>query len=132
MSAQGNGLIWFAGDNVKAAVWNERSALDGDAAAAGRDRGDRCGTSDALGVGRPLDPTMPDHPVCRPLLSLPEDLLSETRFRKLLQVKPAADQLHGACRLPAAVRRCCSSTRSAAAMSSCSRPPRIRPGTTWR
>ena len=47
-------------------------------------------TSDALGVGRPLDPTVPDHPVCRPLRSLPEDLLSETRLRKILQVKPAA------------------------------------------
>jgi hypothetical protein len=33
---------------------------------------------------------MPDHPVCRPLRSLPEDLLSETRIRKVLQVKPAA------------------------------------------
>jgi len=33
---------------------------------------------------------MPDHSVCRPLLSLREDLLSETRFRKLLQVKPSA------------------------------------------
>jgi hypothetical protein len=47
-------------------------------------------TSDALGVGKPLDPAMPDHSICRPLLSLPEDLLSETRFRKVLQVKPAA------------------------------------------
>ena len=85
----GHGLVWFAGDNVDAAAWNERSALDGvpllpaviEQAAS---------TSDALGVGRPLDPSMPDHSVCRPLLSLPADLLSETRFRKVLQVKPAA------------------------------------------
>ena len=41
-------------------------------------------------MGRPLDPSMPNHPVTRPLLSLPEDLLSETRFRKVLQVKPSA------------------------------------------
>jgi len=47
-------------------------------------------TSDATGVGSPLDPTMPDHSVCRPLFSLPEDLLSETRFRKLMQVRPSA------------------------------------------
>ena len=47
-------------------------------------------TGNALGVGRPLDPSMPDHPVSRPLRSLPEDLLSETRFRKVLQVKPSA------------------------------------------
>ena len=85
----GNGLIWFAGDNTDAKAWNERSALDGipllPAVIA-----EAVNTSDATGVGRPLDPTMPDHSVCRPLLSLPEDLLSETRFRKLLQVKPSA------------------------------------------
>ena len=84
----GNGLIWFAGDNTDAKAWNERSALDGipllPAVIA-----EAVNTSDAKGVGRPLDPTMPDHSVCRPLLSLPEDLLSETRFRKLLQVKPS-------------------------------------------
>jgi len=85
----GNGLIWFAGDNTDAKAWNERSALDGipllPAVIA-----EAVNTSDATGVGRPLDPTMPDHSVCRPLLSLREDLLSETRFRKLLQVKPSA------------------------------------------
>jgi hypothetical protein len=92
----GNGLIWFAGDNTDAKAWNERSALNGipllPAVIA-----EAVNTSDATGVGRPLDPTMPDHSVCRPLdhsvcrplLSLPEDLLSETRFRKLLQVKPS-------------------------------------------
>jgi len=84
----GNGLIWFAGDNTDAKAWNERSALGGipllPAVIA-----EAVNTSDATGVGRPLDPTMPDHSVCRPLLSLPEDLLSETRFRKLLQVKPS-------------------------------------------
>jgi len=85
----GNGLIWFAGDNTDAKAWNERSALNGipllPAVIA-----EAVNTSDATGVGRPLDPTMPDHSVCRPLLSLPDDLLSETRFRKLLQVKPSA------------------------------------------
>ena len=84
----GNGLIWFAGDNTDAKAWNERSALNGipllPAVIV-----EAVNTSDATGVGRPLDPTMPDHSVCRPLLSLPEDLLSETRFRKLLQVKPS-------------------------------------------
>ena len=85
----GNGLIWFAGENTDAKAWNERSASSGvpllPAVIA-----EAVSTSDAAGVGRPLDPTMPDHSVCRPLLSLPEDLLSETRFRTLLQVKPAA------------------------------------------
>lgn len=85
----GNGLIWFAGDNVKADVWNKRSTLDGiPLLPAVIEQTIR--TSDAMGVGRPLDPAITDHPVSRPLLSLPKDLLSETRFRKLLRVKPAA------------------------------------------
>lgn len=85
----GNGLIWFAGDHVDAAAWNKRSALDGVSLLPAVIE-QTVSTSDALGVGRPLDPTFPDHPVCRPLRSLPEDLLSETRVRKMLQVKPAA------------------------------------------
>ena len=84
----GNGLIWFAGDHVDAASWNKRSALDGLSLLPALIE-QTINTSDALGVGRPLDPTVPDHPVCRPLRSLPEDLLSETRLRKVLQVKPA-------------------------------------------
>jgi len=89
---QGNGLIWFAGDNVKAASWNERSRREGiPLLPAVIERAIR--TSDAMGVGRPLDPTIPNHSVCRPLLSLPEDLLSETRFLRLLQVTPSASSL---------------------------------------
>ena len=85
----GNGLIWFAGDHVDAATWNKHSALEGLSLLPAVIE-QTVSTSDALGVGRPLDPTVPDHPVCRPLRSLPEDLLSETRLRKVLQVKPAA------------------------------------------
>ena len=85
----GHGLIWFAGDKVDAATWNKRSALDGLPLLPAVIE-ETVSTSDALGVGRPLDPTVPDHPVCRPLRSLPEDLLSETRLRKILQVKPGA------------------------------------------
>ncbi|MDP6546068.1 MAG: BatA domain-containing protein [Phycisphaerae bacterium] len=85
----GNGLIWFAGDNMKPAVWNQRSALKGTPLLPAVIE-QTVKTSDAMGVGGALDPIMPDHPVCRPLLSLPEDLLSEARFLKLLQVKPSA------------------------------------------
>lgn len=85
----GNGLIWFAGDRVKADVWNKRSAL-GDAPLLPAMIGQPIKTSDALGIGRPLDPSLTEHPVARPLLSLPEDLLGETRFRHLVQVVPAA------------------------------------------
>ncbi|MCP4742523.1 MAG: hypothetical protein GY871_09920, partial [Actinomycetales bacterium] len=67
----GNGLIWFAGDKVDAAAWNERSARDGIPLLPAAIE-QPVSTSDALGVGRPLDPTMPDHSVCRPLRSLPE------------------------------------------------------------
>lgn len=86
---QGNGLIWFGGDHVKASVWNQRSALEGTPLLPAWLE-EAVSTSDAMGIGRPLDPTMTNHAVCRPLLSLPEDLLSETRFRKLLRVKPSA------------------------------------------
>ena len=84
---QGNGLIWFAGDNVKPSVWNKRSAI-GDSPLLPAVIESTLDTSDKLGAGRPLDPVLGDHPVCRPLKSLPEDLLSETRFTKLLKVKP--------------------------------------------
>ena len=88
----GNGLIWFAGDNVKAAVWNERSKLSGTPLLpAVIEQSVR--TSDEMGVGGALDPALPDHSVSRPLLSLPEDLLSEARFLKVLQVKPSATSI---------------------------------------
>jgi hypothetical protein len=85
----GNGLIWFGGDYVKASVWNERSALEGTPLLPAVIE-EQIRTGDAMGIGRPLDPSMTDHPVCRPLLSLPEDLLSETRFLTLLRVKPTS------------------------------------------
>jgi uncharacterized membrane protein len=88
----GNGLIWFAGDNVKAAVWNERAKLKGTPLLPAEIE-QPVSTSDALGVGGALDPSLPDHSVSRPLLSLPEDLLSEARFLKVLQIKPAATSL---------------------------------------
>ncbi|MBT3297011.1 MAG: VWA domain-containing protein [Verrucomicrobia bacterium] len=85
----GNGLIWFAGDYVKADAWNQRSALEGSPLLPGTIE-EPISTIDAMGIGRSLDPSLTDHPVCRPLLSLAEDLLSETRFRTMLRVKPSA------------------------------------------
>lgn len=85
----GHGLIWFGGENVKADVWNQRSTLEGTRLLpAVIERTMR--TSDAMGVGRPLDPALTDHPVSRALLSLQKDLLNETTFRTLLRVKPVA------------------------------------------
>lgn len=80
---RGNGLVWFAGDEVRPSAWNERGlpllpATLGGPVDVGADGG----------AGRPLDPGMPEHPVCRPLRSLPEDLLSETLFLRLLKAEP--------------------------------------------
>ncbi|NNM28184.1 MAG: VWA domain-containing protein [Akkermansiaceae bacterium] len=84
---QGNGLVWFAGQNVKAAVWNERTASGANPLLPAK-LGPLVDTSTKLGAGRPLDPAMPDHSVCLPLRSLPEDLFSETRFLTRLDVEP--------------------------------------------
>lgn len=86
---KGNGLVWFAGDNVKAGAWNERAA-GGQGAILPARIGPVVDTSDALGAGKPLDPEMPDHNVCLPLRSLPEDLFNETRFHRQIEVEPGA------------------------------------------
>jgi hypothetical protein len=80
---RGNGLVWFAGDEVKQSTWNERAS-----SLLPAKLGRPVDVGDALGAGRPLDPGVPDHPVCRPLASLPEDLLSETRFLRVLEAEP--------------------------------------------
>jgi hypothetical protein len=84
---QGNGLVWFAGQNVKATVWNERTASGPNPLLPAK-LGPPVDTSTKLGAGRPLDPAMPDHSVCLPLRSLPDDLFSETRFLMRLEVEP--------------------------------------------
>ena len=76
---QGNGLVWFAGKNVKANIWNERSASNSQPLLPAK-LGLPADVSTGNGAGRPLAPSMPDHPLCLPLRSLPEDLFSETRF----------------------------------------------------
>ena len=83
---QGNGLVWFAGENVKAAQWNKLAENN---ALLPAKLGQIIDARDNLGVGKPLAPNMADHTVVRPLQSLPEDLLSETRFLRRMQVEPA-------------------------------------------
>ncbi|MEJ6700760.1 MAG: BatA domain-containing protein [Akkermansiaceae bacterium] len=84
---KGNGLIWFAGKNVKLPIWNKQSAkcqpplLPAEMVQADD-------VSNDQGAGIALDTVLPDHAVCRPLKSLPEDLLSETRFNTILNIKP--------------------------------------------
>jgi hypothetical protein len=86
---KGNGLVWFAGDSVKAGAWNERAA-SGENALLPAKIGPVVNIGDALGAGKPLDQEMPDHNVCLPLLSLPEDLFNETRFLRQVEVEPSA------------------------------------------
>jgi hypothetical protein len=83
----GNGLIWFAGDQVKPSAWNERAATAETPLLPAVLRGPMK-TSDTLGAGQPLDADLSDHPVCLPLKSLPDDLLAETRMMRLLEVEP--------------------------------------------
>jgi len=83
----GNGLIWFAGEKVKAENWNKQSAsCDPPLLPAVIEATEDL--TDARGAGIALDTVLPDHPVCRSLKSLPEDLLSEAHFRKVLGIRP--------------------------------------------
>ena len=84
---EGNGLIWFPGESTKSASWNERSVQEGSPLLPAVIQ-DAVSAADALGVGRPLNPNIPEHTVSTPLLSLSEDLLSEARFLKRLRVNP--------------------------------------------
>ena len=92
---RGNGLVWFAGDQVKPADWNAQTTQGGAESAAFDRRllpavlGQSVDCRGALGAGKPLDPDLSDHILCRPLQSLPEDLLSETRFLQCLEVEPS-------------------------------------------
>ncbi|MFK7850408.1 MAG: BatA domain-containing protein [Akkermansiaceae bacterium] len=86
---EGNGLVWFAGPNVKATAWNE-SSESGPTPLLPAKIGQTVNTSNNAGAGRPLDPSMPDHTVCQPLRSLPEDLFSETRFFQRMEVEPTS------------------------------------------
>jgi hypothetical protein len=86
---EGGGLVLFVGNNVKPAVWNSRMRAGQDALLPAR----LVQASDARFAerkGRPLDPVMADHPVCLPLRSLPADLLSEVRFRRVMEVRADA------------------------------------------
>lgn len=89
---KGNGLVWFPGDNVKAAAWNERAASADTPLLPAMIRS-KVDTSDSLGAGKPLDSEISDHPVCLPLMSLPQDLLGETRFLRLLEVEPLSNSV---------------------------------------
>ncbi|MEM6505487.1 MAG: BatA domain-containing protein [Planctomycetota bacterium] len=83
---RGNGLIWFAGENVKASEWN--ALADKGVTLLPASLGIITDSRDGQGVGTPLDQAFLDHSVCRPLRALPEDLLSETRFLQRIDVEP--------------------------------------------
>jgi uncharacterized membrane protein len=84
---KGNGLIWFPGENTKIDLWNKRSVQEGSPLLPA-EIGEVVSAADSMGVGRPLNPNIPEHTVSSPLLSLSEDLLSEARFLKRVTVNP--------------------------------------------
>lgn len=86
---EGNGLVWFAGPNVKAQSWNDHAASAGNPLLPAK-IGKLVDCRNKAGAGSPLDPAMPDHTVCQPLRSLPEDLFSETQFFTRLEAEPGA------------------------------------------
>ena len=87
--SMGKGLVWFGGDNVKTALWNERmSRRPNTLLPATLGKRVEIGNT-ASTVGSPLNHEMPLHGVCLPLRSLPDDLLSETLFLNRLDVKPS-------------------------------------------
>ena len=86
---EGKGLIWFPGENTKMTAWNERSVQQGSPLLPAVIE-EAVSAADALGVGRPLNPNIPEHTVSASLMSLSEDLLSEARFLKRLRVQPHA------------------------------------------
>jgi len=85
---KGNGLIWLPGENTKLKSWNERSKQEGSPLLPAVIE-EAVSSADAMGVGRPLSSNIPEHTVSNPLHSLSDDLLSEARFLKLLQVDPS-------------------------------------------
>ena len=86
---QGNGLIWFGGNNVQGSEWN-RLAIESGTSLLPAIIGEVVDCGDEQGVGTPLTPSLADHPISRPLQSLPEDLLGETRVLKRLQTEADA------------------------------------------
>ena len=80
------GLILFAGENVQPALWNDRMTVSGTPLLPA----ELLGVSAGHPFGRegiPLSPAMPDHPVVRPIRSLPSDVFGEIRFRRFMKVR---------------------------------------------
>jgi hypothetical protein len=83
---QGGGLILMAGSHVKPEVFNRRFLASGSSllpaeVLAATEPGERAS-------GTPLDLDVPDHPLVRPLRSLPRELLGEARVYRFLRVRP--------------------------------------------
>jgi uncharacterized membrane protein len=87
---QGGGLVLLPGSNTKPQTMNRRfltggnSLLPAEILAQSGEAGDRASA-------RPLDLDLPDHPLARPLRSLPLELLGELRFRRFFEVRPLSE-----------------------------------------
>lgn len=82
---RGGGLIFAAGDNVNATVWNERFA-DLLPARLAQPFGD----ADERETGWRIEASRPGHPLAQPLLSLPDDVRDEAQVFRAWRVDVAA------------------------------------------
>ena len=87
---QGGGLMVLAGSNVKPEMLNQRFLSAGSSLLPAQ-VGEPTSAAGDRGLGTPLDLDLPDHPLARPLRSLPAELLSEARVHRFLRVQPLPD-----------------------------------------
>jgi uncharacterized membrane protein len=84
----GNGLMWFGGENIKPDLWNKRSTMKEGSPLLPATLNEQLTFSNEAGTGLTIDPILSDHAVCRPLRSLAKDLLSETQFHRIHKITP--------------------------------------------
>jgi hypothetical protein len=115
---QGGGLMVMAGNNVKAEGLGRRLTASGSSLLPA-ELVSVAGQSGAEGSGAALDLDLPDHPLLRPLRSLPKEMLGEARCYRHLRVRllPEGRTL---LRLAGGGARCC-----------CGPAGRTWRGTTW-
>lgn len=85
---RGGGLVLFMGENVEPDVLQTRLRNGRASLLPARLLGGN-GRSYQLASAAPIDMAMPDHPVVRPLKSLPPSLVGESRIRRVVDARPA-------------------------------------------
>ena len=80
---KGNGLIWFGGENVKIKAWNKRTNFKEGPPLLPAIIGDAIKLNDHDSTGLTIEPSLSEHAICKPLQSLPKDLLGEAQFQNI-------------------------------------------------